>query len=60
VPDPNKADAICVVKGYAAATAWQTMPGPNGIRQCHADGTSCFINANPSCNIVFSSVTCRH
>jgi hypothetical protein len=60
VPDPAKADAVCVAKGYAAATTYQTMPGPVRALQCHADGSGCFANANPSCNIVFTTVTCRH
>jgi hypothetical protein len=59
-PDPAKADAVCVAKGYAAATTYQTMAGPNGGRECRADGSGCFVNASPTCNIVFKTVTCRH
>jgi hypothetical protein len=58
-PDPAKAAAFCIFKGFTAATTFTTRDGPNGVRQCSPDGTGCFVNANPSCNIVFASVTCR-
>jgi hypothetical protein len=58
--DPTKATAFCVAKGYTTSTAFTKTAGPNGGQECSADGTSCFTNANPTCNIVFSSVTCRH
>jgi hypothetical protein len=58
VPDANRATAFCVFKGYTKHIDFKTMPGPNGARQCAPDGQGCFTNANPGCNIVFSSVTC--
>lgn len=60
VASPQLAKALCVYKGYATATAYQTQPGPDGGKECLADGSGCFTNLNPSCNIVFSSVTCIH
>lgn len=60
VADPKRATALCVYKGYATMTAYQTQAGPNGGQECSADGSSCFTNFNPSCNIVLSSVTCIH
>ena len=59
-PDPTKATAFCVFKGYAAYTTFETGPGVVNARQCSADGTGCFTNANASCNIILTSVTCRH
>jgi hypothetical protein len=60
VPDATKATAFCVFNHYAAYTTFKTGPGPNNARQCSADGTGCFTNANPTCNIILTSVTCRH
>lgn len=59
VADAAKATAICVFKGFAAHTTFATASGPTGVNQCSADGSGCFVNANASCNIVFTSVTCR-
>jgi hypothetical protein len=58
--DTKKATAVCVAHGYTAFTAYTMANGPNGARQCAADGTSCFTNQNPQCNTIFSSVTCQH
>lgn len=60
VADPNAATAICVAKGFAAQTTFTTMEGPDGANQCGATGGGCFVNANPTCNIVFETVTCRY
>jgi len=60
MPDPTKATAFCVFKGYADYTTFKTGAGVDGAQQCSADGTGCFTNQNASCNIILTSVTCHH
>jgi hypothetical protein len=57
--DPAKATAICKFKGYNTLTASTITSGPLAA-ECNADGSSCFQNANSSCNTVFSTVTCTY
>jgi hypothetical protein len=58
-PDPAKAKDLCVKKGYADQTSFKTEPSQPGATICFADETTCGVTQNP-CNIVFTSVTCRH
>jgi len=57
--DPNKATAICKFKGYNVCSASTITSGPL-TAECNADGSSCFQNANSSCNTVFNTVTCTY
>jgi hypothetical protein len=57
-PDPAKAKAICVKRGFVDQVGFVTAPSTPGTRQCLADETTCGVSEN-SCNIIFTSVTCR-
>jgi hypothetical protein len=60
VPSPDRAKAICVKKGYADQTGYDTAPSTVGTNLCLADGVTCAVTQNGPCNIIFTAVFCRH
>jgi hypothetical protein len=57
VPDVAVANEICVGRGFQIQIGFTTAPGPLA-RQCRPGGIGCLENENPTCNIIFTSVTC--
>ena len=60
VPDPDRAKAICVKKGYVDQTGFDTAPSTPGTNLCLADGVTCAVTQNATCTIIFTAVFCRH
>jgi hypothetical protein len=59
-PDVSVAKEICILKGYADVTTYETEQVPNGSKECTADGSFCSTSQNSQCNIVWKTVTCKH